>query len=76
MLCGNGLNNKDDSREGIEKYLKRNPSTSFVAVDGEKIQSKFFMSPGYLVDEIKKFEGCESVRSCETSTTIRYYGEV
>ena len=30
--CGNGLNDKDDSREGIEKYLKRNPSTSFVAV--------------------------------------------
>ena len=37
ILCGNGLNDKDDSREGIEKYLKRNPSTSFVAVDGEKI---------------------------------------
>ena len=32
ILCGNGLNNKDDSREGIDKYLKRNPSTSFVAV--------------------------------------------
>ena len=37
ILCGNGLNDKDDSREGIEKYLKRNPSTSFVAVDGERI---------------------------------------
>ena len=32
IKCGNGLNNKDDSREGIEKYLKRNPSTSYVAV--------------------------------------------
>lgn len=32
LLCGNGLNNKDDSREGIDKYLKRNPATSFVAV--------------------------------------------
>ncbi len=37
ILCGNGLNNKDDSLEGITKYLKRNPSTSFVAVCGEKI---------------------------------------
>lgn len=31
IACGNGLNNLDDSREGIEKYLKRNPETSFVA---------------------------------------------
>jgi ribosomal protein S18 acetylase RimI-like enzyme len=37
LLCGNGLNDKDDSKEGIEKYLKRNPTTSFIAVDGEKI---------------------------------------
>ena len=28
---GMGLNNLDDSREGIEKYLKRNPTTCFVA---------------------------------------------
>lgn len=36
--CGNGLNNKDDSREGIEKYLNRNPGTSFVAVlDGKVV---------------------------------------
>ena len=28
---GMGLNTADDSREGIEKYLKRNPATSFVA---------------------------------------------
>ena len=35
--CGNGLNNKDDSREGIEKYLNRNPGTSFVAVLDEKV---------------------------------------
>lgn len=32
IKCGNGLNDKDDSREGIDKYLKRNPKTSFVAV--------------------------------------------
>ena len=28
---GMGLNAADDSRDGIEKYLKRNPTTSFVA---------------------------------------------
>ncbi len=28
---GMGLNTTDDSREGIAKYLKRNPNTSFVA---------------------------------------------
>ena len=32
-----GLNNLDDSKEGIEKYLKRNPSTCFVAQDDGKI---------------------------------------
>ncbi len=37
ILCGNGLNNKDDSREGIGNYLKRNPTTSFVAVCEEKV---------------------------------------
>ena len=31
LECGNGLNDKDDSVEGIAKYLKRNPTTSFVA---------------------------------------------
>ena len=31
-----GFNDVDDSREGIEKYLRRNPDTSFVAfADGE-----------------------------------------
>jgi ribosomal protein S18 acetylase RimI-like enzyme len=29
---GMGLNDVDDSREGIERYLKRNPHTCFVAV--------------------------------------------
>ena len=37
LECGNGLNDKDDSKEGIAKYLKRNPSTSFVAVCEEKV---------------------------------------
>lgn len=32
MSCaGMGLNNLDDSREGIDKFLKRNPDTCFVA---------------------------------------------
>lgn len=29
--AGMGLNNLDDSREGIEKFLRRNPDTCFVA---------------------------------------------
>ena len=33
LACGNGLNNLDDSRESIARYLKRNPTTSFVAVE-------------------------------------------
>ena len=32
MSCvGMGLNNLDDSKEGIEKFLRRNPNTCFVA---------------------------------------------
>lgn len=34
---GMGLNTTDDSREGIAKYLKRNPTTSFVATDSDKV---------------------------------------
>lgn len=34
---GMGLNTTDDSREGIAKYLKRNPTTSFVAEEDGKI---------------------------------------
>ena len=38
MSCKNmGFNNLDDSREGIEKFLIRNPRTSFVAMDGETL---------------------------------------
>ena len=37
IRCGNGLNDKDDSREGIDKYLKRNPNTSYVAVLDKKV---------------------------------------
>lgn len=34
---GMGLNTTDDSREGIEKYINRNPTSSFVAEDNGKI---------------------------------------
>ena len=34
---GMGLNNFDDSRAGIRKYLKRNPNTCFVAVEGGRV---------------------------------------
>lgn len=37
LESGNGLNDKDDSVEGIAKYLKRNPTTSFVATCDEKV---------------------------------------
>ena len=39
MCCtGMGLNNVDDSKEGICKFLKRNPDTCFVAEDSGKIK--------------------------------------
>jgi len=34
---GMGLNNIDDSQEGIAIFLKRNPQTCFVAVEQDKI---------------------------------------
>lgn len=38
MSCsGMGLNDVDDSREGIAKYLIRNPDTCFVALDNGSI---------------------------------------
>ena len=38
MSCKNmGFNNLDDSREGIKKFLERNPQTSFVAEDKNRI---------------------------------------
>ncbi|MDE5945817.1 MAG: GNAT family N-acetyltransferase [Oscillospiraceae bacterium] len=35
--AGMGLNNLDDSREGIERFLNRNPDTCFVAEDDKKV---------------------------------------
>ena len=38
MSCKNmGFNDVDDSREGIERYLRRNPDTVFVAEDNGDI---------------------------------------
>lgn len=38
MSCeGMGLNNLDDSRDGIERFLTRNPDTCFVAEENHKI---------------------------------------
>ena len=38
MSCaGMGLNNLDDSRGGIEKFLTRNPDTCYVAKDNDTI---------------------------------------
>ena len=38
MACkGMGLNSADDTREGIERFLKRNPDTCFVAEDNGAI---------------------------------------
>jgi ribosomal protein S18 acetylase RimI-like enzyme len=36
-ISGFGLRSIDDSKEGIEKFLKRNPNTSVVAVSGNEI---------------------------------------
>jgi len=36
-IPGLGLNNLDDSKDGVEKYLKRNPTTCFVAEENNKI---------------------------------------
>lgn len=34
---GMGLNTVDDSREGVQRYLRRNPKTCFVAEEDGKI---------------------------------------
>ncbi len=37
QVPGMGLNDLDDSREGIARYLRRNPSTCFCAVSNGKL---------------------------------------
>ncbi len=34
---GMGINNVDDSREGIERFINRNPDTALVALEGSSI---------------------------------------
>lgn len=34
---GFGIRSMDDSREGVELFLRRNPTTSAVAVDGDRV---------------------------------------
>lgn len=34
---GFGIRSMDDSREGVEQFLRRNPTTSVVAVDGVRV---------------------------------------
>ena len=36
-IRGFGIRSIDDSKEGVERFLRRNPTTSFVAVKKEKI---------------------------------------
>ena len=36
-IHGFGIRSIDDSKEGVERFLKRNPTTSMVAVAGETI---------------------------------------
>lgn len=36
-IKGFGIRSMDDSREGVEKFLKRNPTTSVVAMDKDEI---------------------------------------
>ena len=38
MSCKNmGFNDIDDSKEGISRFLERNPNTSFVAIENENL---------------------------------------
>lgn len=36
-IHGFGIRTVDDSREGVEKFLKRNPATSVVAVEDDRV---------------------------------------
>ena len=38
MSCvGMGLNNLDESKEGIEKFLNRNPDTCYLAIEADEV---------------------------------------
>ncbi len=36
-ITGMGLNPLDDSKEGVDRFIRRNPDTCFVAVEGDKV---------------------------------------
>lgn len=36
-IKGVGIRSIDDSKEGISKFLKKNPTTNFIAVENDKI---------------------------------------
>ena len=40
-IRGFGIRSIDDSKEGVERFLRRNPTTSFVAVKKEKSSEVF-----------------------------------
>ena len=70
MSCQNmGFNNLDDSRAGIERFLKRNPSTSFVALEGtsknltlpQTLLRKTLLNRDFLK---RKHRGSRVFRSC------------
>lgn len=46
-----------------------------VAEESEKINSKLLVSPGYLVNEITKFDEYEKNRECVTDKNIKFYKE-
>ena len=68
MSCKNmGFNNLDDSREGIAKYLKRNPSTCFVAEQGENIVGVILSGHDGRIGGVESRRGAtdETCQSCD-----------
>lgn len=41
-IHGFGIRSIDDSREGVLRFLKRNPTTSVVAVEDGKVVERYF----------------------------------
>lgn len=48
-IKGFGIRSVDDSKEGVERFLKRNPTTSVVAEEDGKSSERF--SAGMMEDE-------------------------
>ena len=47
-IHGFGIRSVDDSKEGVERFLKRNPTTSVVAVEDDKIVGAILFLPSDL----------------------------